>query len=174
MRAALVLAANLFSSLSMLAFGETALAGPQEFAVPKVGDRAVYEITTTKDGRAVSYTTEAELVQFDSETQCYLERDTRRAPGVPDVVREKWRDPGQILTDEKIDQILQDCKEAGGFPTTVTVPAGTFPSCMLPVDADETEPGSGWVWIAHVRFGIARSESSLNGETTVKALRSAQ
>jgi hypothetical protein len=137
----------------------------------KVGDRAVYEVSAQVNGRTQVYTKVTELVKFDPDCQRYLVRDTLQFPGRTDQVTDTWRESSDLITDERIEQILAHCRDAGGVPDTVVVPAGKFTACMLPVDADEVQPATGWIWIAKVRFGLVKEQSTANGVTSVTSLR---
>jgi hypothetical protein len=148
-------------SVSVAALSALLLVSATAAAEPKVGDRATYNETITKDGKTVVATNVVELVRFDDENHRYLERDTKRITGQPDQVEETWKETAEMLTDEKVASILADCDGAGGSGTLVWVPAGIYPACEMPVKADDMQPLTGKVWIARVPFGLAHAE--LNG-----------
>lgn len=141
-------------------------------ALPKVGDQAIYDVTVTEQGKRSAYTSVVEIVAFNAVNDTYLQRDTKKVDGQPDQIQEDWKEPAEIMSDDKVENILADCDQVGGVTAGVAVPAGNFTSCSLPVSADETQPFAGRVWIARVRFGLARSELTAKGVTTVTSLRS--
>jgi len=145
-------------SLPLAAFALLLGAAPAS-AEPKVGDRATYyEKLKTGDGTSVSSMNVVELVRFDDQNHRYLERDTKVISGQPNQVTETWKETAELFTDERVANILSDCKGAGGMNTLVWVPAGLYTACVLTVKADEEQSFSGKIWIARVPFGLAHAE----------------
>lgn len=150
------------------------LVSDRAHAEPKVGDQATYSVTTMTNGKAMSSTKVAQLVQFDADTHRYLERDTHQVPGQPDQVQDTWKGTAELLTDEKIEEILTHCDQTGGELELRWVPAGIFNCCVMPVSADEMQPLTGRIWIARVPFGLAHAELTNNGVGSVVDLQSYQ
>jgi len=141
------------------------------FAMPQVGDQAVYDLTLTKDGQTYHAVGVEELVATDGSR--FLQRETQKMDGQPEQVSENWKDASELVSDARADQMLAQCAQAGGSPATTTVPAGSFATCALDVNnQDEGGVPSGKVWLGKVPFGVVHAEVTQNGVTTLIDLRS--
>ncbi|MGZ3655387.1 MAG: hypothetical protein ACXVB9_02580 [Bdellovibrionota bacterium] len=140
------------------------------FAMPTVGDQAVYDVTIVKDGQTYNATSVIELAQFDAAKNQFLERETQTMAGQQPQVTDTWKNASDLITDAKADQLLANCSAAGGVSATVNVPAGNFSTCVLPVQDDAGKP-SGKVWISKVPFGVVHAEVDQDGVTAVVNLR---
>ncbi len=137
------------SALALLFVSTTA------FATPKVGDFAMFDTAISLNGQAVQGTVSVELMNFDA-AQGYLQRQTVEFPGRAAEVTEEWMTEDNFLSDETIDMALANCPAAGGTAQTITVPAGTYNTCAIKFD---NEQSSGIIWVGKVPFGIVRLDN---------------
>ncbi len=115
-------------------------------AMPKIGDHSV--LSVIKNGVNIG-TLEYELLQFDITKNQYLEVETQNFYGKK-TVDQYWTTG---MSDAQIASYLTHCPANGGIFQTVTVPAGTFPTCAVPVtlpDATET------MWLGQVAMGVVK------------------
>lgn len=146
----------------------TLLTSSVAFAMPSVGDQALYDATLSKAGAVTAATAELELVSLDAANQQFQEKTTIVANGATQS-NTKTVEASSLASDEIVTQVLATCSEIGGHLETITVPAGTFDTCALPSDA--STPGT--YWVSHVSFGVVKQDfTNSSGVHIVMVLRS--
>ncbi len=152
-------------------FALMALASVSAYATPRVGDYAAYDATINQSGQQYQLVFSHELLQFNSSSNQYLRQQTLTFPGRAPEVTQEWTPADELLTDETINNIMNNCSAAGGSLQNITVPAGNFQTCALPFNSDDG--GTGTAWITNVPFGFVRLDSTQsNGVQTSVMLRS--
>ena len=119
------------------------------FAMPKVGDDALYDVTKTQGDSTVKGAYETQLVSFDSAANVFNEKITVTVNGQSQSQTQQV-DPSGLLTDDQVNEAMSNCSAFGGKTDKVTVPAGTFDTCSL-----QTSDGS-TIWISNVSFGLVK------------------
>jgi hypothetical protein len=157
--------------ISILSICFTLVFAALSHATPKMGDFASYQLEMSSREHNLSVIIDKEILSFDASQNSYLVRQTMTQEGNPPESLEENTPADQMITDEMIDSILVNCGSTGGSLQSVTVPAGTFNTCAMPID---NESESGTVWIAKVPFGFVQLQttSKSEGVTTRATLRS--
>lgn len=118
-------------------------------AMPAVGDLALYNITSIDAGVTYNYTLEQKLTAQNVLTGDFNVSQTVTYNGVTQAT--EYAVPAdQLATTQMIDLYLNNCALAGGTLETVTVPAGTFNTCAVKDENNNT------TWIAQVPFGFVK------------------
>jgi len=139
------------------------------YAMPTVGDDAVYDLTLSNATSTVQGSAEFKLTAFDSSANQYTQQTTITTNGQSQVSSET-EDAAGMLTDAQVASAIAHCSAAGGTNLSFTVPAGVFDTCALPIDNDGT---TGTVWIAAVAFGVAKQDvTNSSGIHAILTLRS--
>lgn len=125
------------------------------YATPKVGDFAMFDTAISLNGQSAVGTVTVELMNFDP-AQGYLQRQTVEFPGRAAEVSEDWMSEDSFLTDETINMALSNCPAAGGSYETITVPAGTYNTCAIKFDNEQSQ---GVIWVGRVSLGIVRLDN---------------
>ena len=149
-----------------------ALVSASAFATPKVGDFAEYDAVFGLNGQTMNANIKIEITKFDESAKKYTKKQTVRMDSNPtDQSSEEVLSPEEMITDAVIDQVLANCAGQGGALQTITVPAGQFNTCALPVNNAEEE---GTVWVAKVPFGMVQLSTKVksDGRTITAALKS--
>ena len=142
---------------------------PSSFAMPNVGDEALFDYTVTQNGETQTGTLEARLVSFDQTKNQYDETYTITLNGTTQT-GDFPMDVTDLLTDAQLADILTHCEAHGGSHESVTVPAGTYDTCAIPYTADNA---SGTTWYGNAKFGVIQDvDHDTNGETETYKLRS--
>ncbi|MGE0634433.1 MAG: hypothetical protein AB7O96_18600 [Pseudobdellovibrionaceae bacterium] len=124
-------------------------------AMPSVGDFAQYDYVADYNGDVIKGTIETEILEKDEAAGRFKILETLIVSGEePDVV-EYWKDEENLITDEYIDAILGDCTGYEGTEQTITVPAGTFNTCLIEFRTETTYASSD---VAKVPFGFVTQE----------------
>lgn len=146
------------------------LAAVSASATPLLGDHAEFAVTASKNGQSINGTAVFELTAFDSSRSEFTQRTTMQWDGRSAQSQEDKIAMNEMINDETIDYVLagSGCAENGGVLETVTVPAGTFPTCKV-----VTNDGAS-VWVGKVALAIVRYEVTQNGLTQVFLLKSFQ
>lgn len=130
--------ASLFFSLSAL-------------AMPKVGDRSVYDIVAT-DASGVSTPMgqiTGELISFDAATRSFVQRTTTAVLGQPVEIEDDRVDIDDLYSEAELRQGLADCVSDGGIREIVVV-AGN------PLDTCKFDDGSTIEWFGLVPFAYVK------------------
>lgn len=121
-------------------------------ATPALGDKSVYDVTLAKGGQSMVGTVSFELTAYNKSTDSWTQISITDFNGQKRTQTETIE--GQdLLDDATIDSILTDCAGRGGKEETIDSPAGSFPSCAVPVVNSD---GTGTVWVAKVPFGFSK------------------
>jgi hypothetical protein len=118
------------------------------FAMPKVGDKALYEGTMKHNGQDMAFTMESVLTAYDAAANRYNQTNTMQMQGETHA-ESGWVDAVNLLTDAQIDQVLAECAKFGGVSEEVAVKAGRYQTCRL-------ANGDGTVSLGKVAFGIVK------------------
>jgi hypothetical protein len=146
------------------------LVSSSAFAMPNVGDDAIYFTTqTSAAGETSSGTSEMKLTAYDSTNDVWTLQQTVFTNGTP-YSTDHAVSSQQLLTDELVQLLMSTCAESGGTPGAVTVPAGTFNACAI---YSNNTTCTGTMWIAEVAFGLVKKDcTQLNGAHIVTELQS--
>jgi len=132
------------------------------FAMPTVGDVAVYNTTIVQGGQTMVGTLEQSITGIDSAGKLNIQT-TMNFNGQKQVQTEQ-RDAQELISDGMASDIVANCANYGGQSDSVTVPAGSFHACAIPTNENG---GTGKVWIAAgVAFGVVKADMNQNGMTT--------
>lgn len=130
------------------------------YAMPNVGDEAMFAVTTTQSGQTLTGTMEFKLMSHDTTTDNWDEQITTSIAGQTSN-QDQTLTSSSLLTDLQAQQILASCGSVNGALATITVPAGTFNTCAVP---QNNNGETGTVWVADVTFGIVQ-ENLTNSST---------
>lgn len=136
--------------LSILAL---ALFSTAAYATPQAGDAAAYNATIQVNGQQMLADLTVELTSFNVRDGKFLERQTLTFSGQAPQVSEEWKAYDEYLNDATIDGLLANCAANNGVLETIAVPAGTFNTCKIAFNNDQTQ---GYIWVAKVPFGFAQ------------------
>lgn len=152
---------TIFISLVSVLFTTAAL------AMPAVGDNAVYSLQISQGGQSMSGTLETTITGFANGSYSL---ESKINMGGQQQVQNDQRQAQEMVTDALISQIMTNCAQYGGKLESVTVPAGTFNTCALPVNPQD---GTGTTWVANVPFGLVKVDSTdTQGQKTFGELNS--
>jgi hypothetical protein len=139
------------------------------FAMPKIGDQALFNLEYTEQGAVTAGTIENSITAFDAATNKYTVHSI-----VTMNKQSQTQDEAtdQLMDDASIKYILDNCAAQNGKMESVTVPAGTFDTCALPLSPEEGRSGTVWAAVG-VSFGIVKfDETKADGTHTVLQLQS--
>lgn len=137
------------------------------FAMPAVGDQALYNVNLTQGAQSMTGTLEQLITGMDG--SLFVVQQTTNM-GKDSQVQTDKKAAQDLLSDATVNMVLQNCAANGGKSETITVPAGTFPTCAIPVQDSE---GTGTYWIGAVAFGIVKGDFKYsNGVHAVMDLQS--
>lgn len=121
-------------------------------AMPAVGDTANFSgQTATGSGQLVQFTMSMQLTAFDAASQTWTEQVTTTVPGRPAQVQTKQVATSDLISDATVTQLIANCAGEGGVAETVTVPAGTYPTCRI------TDNQGAAYNVGQVPFGIVQA-----------------
>jgi hypothetical protein len=146
-----------------------ALVSASAYATPKLGDYAAFDLTASQNGQTAQGSLEQEIVQANGDQ--FLERQTVTFSGQAPEITDNWKPVSEFLDDNTINSIVANCASAGGTAQSITVPAGTYNTCAMNFDSEDSK---GTVWITMVPFGVARVDTTIkeNGVQVTALLRS--
>jgi hypothetical protein len=125
-------------------------------AYPALNDKATFAGSYSQGAQSIPLTLTIELTQYDAAKQAYLQNSTTVANG-KSLVNEEWINETDMMTPEKVQQIVTNCVAMKGHLENVQVSGQDVQTCALPIDnADEQST----YWVADVPFGIAKAEIS--------------
>jgi hypothetical protein len=152
---------TIFMSLVSVLFAATA------FAMPTVGDNAVYNVTISQGGQSMTGTLESTITAANNGAYTI---ESKINMGGQSQVQNDQRTEQDMVSDALVGQILGSCAQYGGKMESVTVPAGTFNACALPADPQN---GTGYTWVAQVAFGVVKVDTTdTQGQRTYGELKS--
>lgn len=144
-------------TLATLIFAATAQ------ATPAVGDYGNYDLTLTQASSVQTGSYELSLV---SQAGANFEMQSVITIGGQPQSSQETVAASDLLSDATITAVLGNCAQYGGQSAQITVPAGSFATCALPIDG-------GVAWIGQVPFGvIQQSQAQSNGSNLVLKLQS--
>ena len=155
-----------FSVLSVLCLAVSASA----FAMPAVGDVALFDLAATVNGNQYNGTVEISLTEFNAANQQYHEKQVLNIAG-QNQVQDQWVESKNLPTEALINAVLGNCAAYGGTSEKITVPAGAFDTCVMPFN-DNGHTGKSW--IGQTVFGVVKNDDTQtsNGTHAVMSLRS--
>lgn len=151
----------IFASLVSVLFTATA------FAMPAVGDNAVYSLQLSQGGQTISGTLETTITANNAGT---FSIESKIDLGGQKQVQTEQKQANELVSDALIADVMANCSNYGGKIQSVTVPAGTFNACALPA---QPQDGTGFTWIAPVAFGVVKVDTTdTQGQKTYAELNS--
>lgn len=148
---------------SSLALLTVTLASMIAEATPALGDKSVYDVTLAKGGQSMAGTVTFELTNYNKATNSWTQTSTTEFNSQKQTQTETIQGK-DLLDDATIDTVLGNCAARGGKTETVTSPAGSFPSCAVPVTNSD---GTGTVWVSKVPFGFSKWVANRSDGITV-------
>jgi hypothetical protein len=131
-------------------------------AMPKIGDYSSMAVTLNN---VAAGTIEFELISFDPATSKFTQRITENVMGNRTVSSSAT----DGVSDALINQIIADCALKGGAIQNISVPAGAFHTCALPINSNGNV---GTMWVAAVPFGVVKADVMSSGTHIVEDLAS--
>jgi hypothetical protein len=156
---------NLLAKSSLIIIALT-LAAVLAEATPARGDRSVFNVKLSKGTQITTGKLTFELTSYDKSTDQWVQTSTTDLNGQKQTKTETVA-TSDLLDDATIDSIITNCVARGGKTETITSPAGSFPSCAVPINNSKT---SGTVWVAKVPFGYCKWILSRSDGLTVDSL----
>lgn len=152
------------------AFAVVLMSAATSFATPAVGDAAKFSVTITQNGAAINGTYEMNLVSLDSAGNFVL-RSIVTLEGQPANSMEESVAKSDLLSDDQINQVVANCQDLGGTPSTATIQSANIATCVMPL-ADNSGQPSGEIHVGAVPFGVLKQVQINNsvGRTTVLEL----
>jgi hypothetical protein len=123
-------------------------------AMPKIGDKATYQVSLS----GMQFTSSVELVSFDPASNTFVQNTTTDFLGQTNVESETVA-MEDLASDEQLDMTLSLCEgsEINGKLETLTVMAGTFSACTIMGEESSS------VSMAKVPFGILKMNTLSEG-----------
>ena len=147
---------------SLLVSAAAFLVSVSALAMPAVGDQALYNLNYTVNGTVNAGTYENEITGFDAATGMFTIHTIVTMGKQVDAQDEQ---SNSLLDDATVGQLIANCTAQGGALESVTLPAGAFSTCALPISGDDF---SGTAWIASgVPFGIVKMVQNKNSGAVV-------
>jgi len=134
----------------------------------KVGDVSVASLTISNGQEVRKGQLTLKISKYDQGQQLFLFERAQSLEGTEDEATEEWKTADDVGTAEQFAQLLSNCAQEGGTSETVTVPAGSFAVCTLPL-GDEYGQVVGKVSIGQVPFGVVRLEQTLEQGVQLQA-----
>jgi hypothetical protein len=140
------------------------------YAMPNVGDDAIYAVTSTLAGQTQAGNIEFTLMGQDPTTNTWSEQITTVIGGQTSTQMQSVSSQ-ELMTDAQAQSILANCTAVGGIPAAVTVPGGSFNTCAVPATNGQA---TGTVWVSDITFGIVQEEmtNTTTGQLIVMQLQS--
>lgn len=133
------------------------------WAMPAVGDHAVYAATYTSTAVTQNYTIDRKISGMNLLAKTFT-LDTTFTMGSQSQAQSEVVAAADMTTDAQVTDALTNCVTYGGKTESVTVAAGTFNTCALP-----TQDG-GTIWVASgVPFAMVKTEGPTEDGGTIKA-----
>ncbi len=144
----------------LLSFASLLITAPA-FAMPSIGDHAVYNTTIIQGSKQTTGTVEQVILSFDQQSGLFGIQSTMNFGG-QSMVQTEQKAAQEMITDQMAAAIVANCAAYGGKPEAVTVPAGNFSTCALPTSGKR----AGTMWIAAgVAFGVVKADVTQNNGT---------
>lgn len=131
-------------------------------ASPAVGDAANFAGTW---GDA-TVTQNVTFTAFDQASNSFKQSTTTAISGQPTATQEDMVKMEDTASDAALQDIVTNCVSYGYVAETITVPAGSFPTCKLPMEA------GGFVWIGVVPFAVIKFDTVSDGKPLLLELTS--
>jgi hypothetical protein len=128
------------------------LAGLAAEATPGVGDKSVFAVTLTSGAQNMNGHLTMEITAYDAATDMWTVVTNTEMNGQKQSQTTPTK-TADLIADASIDSMLSNCAGSGGKTDSVVSPAGTFPSCAVPISDDQS---SGTLWISKVPFGYSK------------------
>jgi hypothetical protein len=139
-------------TLNASVLGFAFLAAGSAFAMPSVGDLAVYKgIQITNNGTtAIPFTLQSTLTAHDATKKQFTQVDTTTVDG-KEQTQTSAVDETQIMTTAAMEDLVAHCADNGGTAERVKVKAGSFDTCKFNQD------NGGTANIGVVPFGLVKA-----------------
>lgn len=132
----------------------SALLTTAAYAIPAIGDMANYNFAITQQGQNITGTLEQTITSMNS--GLYNVQSTYNVNGQSQVQNDQKK-AEDLVSDAMINNILTNCASSGGQLASITVPAGAFNTCALPINDGEK---TGTIWIGQVAFGVVKMDTT--------------
>jgi hypothetical protein len=151
-----ILVKVIVSALAALAFSAVA------HATPAVGDIANYAGNWGTDAvtQTVSFTA------FDQATNSFKQSTTTTIGTQAPASQEDVVKMEDTASDAALQDIVTNCANYGYVPETITVPAGTYPTCKIALEQ------GGFVYVGVVPFAVIKFDTTQDGKPLVLELQS--
>jgi len=135
-------------------------------ATPALNDRNDYRVQVIQLGNYKVGNVVVELTDYDENLDQFLQKTTAHFFNETHT-KEEWMNRRQFYTNEQVQDTLNHCSRYGGWKQLLTVAAGTFETCSLPVRGAYF---SGTAWIGDVPFGIVKTDLNQTGGTPTRII----
>lgn len=136
--------------MKSIAFFLTTAVATLAMAYPSVKDMASFKGKySSAAGGDIDYNQTLEVINFDAASKVYTLKSTVNYNGQTNVQNQEIS-ADELLTNEKVANILANCSEMGGAPDSLTTAAGTFNTCKVPQER------GGQIWVGDLPFGFAK------------------
>lgn len=143
-----------FLALAFVGFASAA------HASPAVGDSATFNGNWGADAVAQTMT----FTSFDQATNSFKQMTTTTIGAQAPASQEDAVKMEDTASDAALQDLVTNCAAYGYTPESITVPAGTFASCKLPMEA------GGFVWLGVVPFAVLKFDTVSDGKPLVLTL----
>jgi hypothetical protein len=133
------------------AFGFSLLLSAAAFAMPTVGDNALYAWTHTVGTKTSEGSSLRSIIAQNPATNGFVTRLTTELDGKRAT---NDQESTNLPTEQWITNLMANCAAYHGTLEAITVKAGTFQTCSTPVNS---RGNTGRAWFALVSFGFVKS-----------------
>lgn len=138
--------------MKLITFACIFMAAGAAFSFPTLNDKASFSgVYNSVAGEKIAFTQDFELTAFDEPTFMYTLKTTSVMTATGQVETETMQiREDQLLHNDLVKYLLENCASQGGKLEKVTVPAGTYETCAVPTE------GGGTTWIGQAPFGMVK------------------
>lgn len=142
-------------------------------AADTVGDSVTLLVNGMKEGKPMTGTVTFEIVDEKPFENLYLIRLTERIAGEQEKQEENWRTNEEFSSAADVEGMIKGCDAYEGRIEEITVAAGTFRVCTMPL-FDDRNREYGKLSMGQVPFGTVRLEANTREGRIVTELQSFQ
>lgn len=138
--------------MKLITFTSLVLLAVSAFSYPALKDKASFVgVFNSTTGTKTNFTQDFELVAFDEPSFTYTLQTTSvvTATGQTETETMSIRED-QLLHNDLVKYLLQNCAAQSGKLEKITVPAGTFETCAVLTE------GGGVTWVGEAPFGMIK------------------
>ena len=124
-------------------------------AYPAVGDASTFNGKFYQAGstQAIMFMQSLELTAYDKSKNEFTMKITLDLPNGDTKVEEQQVAAANLLDEAAVNNVLSVCNSQGGTIEKVSVDAGDFEACAIPLER------GGKTWVAHAPFGVVKEVS---------------